>query len=208
MKNITVPDDTIINRIERVSARAADLAYSVGGNSRLTLALLIDQSVDLNVTVNLTKPHSQATVVGLVKGNGMVRLNTMQHHVAPDTTSNLLVKSVLGGGTDFSFTGIIRLEKTAQKTDAYQRNDNLIISDTAHAQSRPVLEILANDVRCTHGSATGRFNPEELWYLMSRGISRSNAEKLITYGYWQSGLNLIADAGTKRDVARMISAWV
>src|SRR4029077_18164780 len=87
--------------------------------------------------------------------------------------------------------GMIRVEEDAQRTNAYQENRNLILSDGAHADSIPGLEILANDVRCSHGATLGRVDREELFYLMTRGLSRSEAERLIVRGFFQDILDRI-----------------
>ena len=86
---------------------------------------------------------------------------------------------------------MIRVEQDAQKTNAYQENRNLLLSPDAHADSIPGLEIMANDVRCTHGATLGRVNRDELFYLMTRGLSRSEAERLIVRGFFQDILDRI-----------------
>src|SRR5207248_4578452 len=86
---------------------------------------------------------------------------------------------------------MIRVEPDAQKTNAYQENRNLLLSPDAHADSIPGLEIMANDVRCTHGATLGRINREELFYLMSRGLTRAGAERLIVRGFFQDVLDRI-----------------
>ena len=86
---------------------------------------------------------------------------------------------------------MIRVEKDAQKTNAYQENRNLMLSTQAHADSIPGLEILANDVRCTHGATLGQVDREQLFYLMARGLSRAEAERLIVRGFFQDVLDRI-----------------
>src|ERR1700733_14955339 len=86
---------------------------------------------------------------------------------------------------------MIRVEPDAQKTNAYQENRNLLLSDQAHADSIPGLEIMANDVRCTHGATVGRIDRNELFYLMTRGLSRGEAERLIVRGFFQDILDRI-----------------
>jgi Fe-S cluster assembly protein SufD len=86
---------------------------------------------------------------------------------------------------------MIRVEKDAQKTNAYQECRNLMLSPTTHAVPIPGLEILANDVRCTHGATVGRVNREDMFYLMSRGLQRPEAERLIVRGFFQSVLDRI-----------------
>jgi Fe-S cluster assembly protein SufD len=86
---------------------------------------------------------------------------------------------------------MIRVERDAQKTNAYQENRNLLLSKTAHADSIPGLEILANDVRCTHGATLGQVDREQLFYLMARGLPRHEAERLIVRGFFQDVLDRI-----------------
>jgi Fe-S cluster assembly protein SufD len=86
---------------------------------------------------------------------------------------------------------MIRVEEDAQKTNAYHENRNLLLSADAHADSIPGLEIMANDVRCTHGATIGRVNREELFYLMTRGLTRQEAERLIVRGFFQDILDRI-----------------
>ena len=86
---------------------------------------------------------------------------------------------------------MIRVEEGAQKTNAYQENRNLLLSSEASANSIPGLEILANDVRCTHGATLGRVDREQLFYLMARGLSRSEAERLIVRGFFQDVLDRV-----------------
>lgn len=108
---------------------------------------------------------------------------TFQSHHAPHTRSDLLFKHVLRDEARTIFAGLIRVDEDAQKTDAYQSNRNLLLDPTAEANSLPGLEILANDVRCTHGSTTGQLDPEELFYLRSRGLQPAVAHRLLTLGF-------------------------
>jgi Fe-S cluster assembly protein SufD len=117
--------------------------------------------------------------------------DTFQEHIAPNTTSDFAFKGALRDSARTVWRGMIRVEKDAQKTNAYQENRNLLLSKNAHADSIPGLEILANDVRCTHGATLGQVDREQLFYLMSRGLSRSEAERLIVRGFFQDVLDRI-----------------
>jgi Fe-S cluster assembly protein SufD len=110
--------------------------------------------------------------------------NTRQDHVVPHATSDLLYKGALFDEAKTVFRGIIRVHPKAQKTDAYQTNRNLLLSPDAEVVSLPNLEIEADDVRCSHGSTTGQLNEDELFYLMSRGLSREAAERLVIFGFF------------------------
>jgi len=117
--------------------------------------------------------------------------DTFQEHIAPNTTSDFAFKGALRESASSVWRGMIRVEKDAQKTNAYQENRNLLLSKDAHADSIPGLEILANDVRCTHGATLGQVDREQLFYLMSRGLSRAEAERLIVRGFFQDVLDRI-----------------
>ncbi len=110
-------------------------------------------------------------------------VETIQRHLAPDSTSNLLIKGVFYDESKFIYQGLIRLEKKAQKSHAYQKNQNIIMSDKCFVDSRPFLEILANDVFCTHGSTTGRLSEDQLYYLKTRSLDHQAAEQLIIDGF-------------------------
>jgi Fe-S cluster assembly protein SufD len=117
--------------------------------------------------------------------------DTFQEHIAPNTTSDFAFKGALRDEASTVWRGMIRVEKDAQKTNAYQENRNLLLSKSAHADSIPGLEILANDVRCTHGATLGQVDREQLFYLMARGLSRAEAERLIVRGFFQDVLDRI-----------------
>jgi Fe-S cluster assembly protein SufD len=108
---------------------------------------------------------------------------TFQIHEAPNTASDLLYKNALDEQARTVFSGLIRVAPGAHKTDAYQKVRNLLLSDQAEANSMPGLEIEADDVRCTHGATSGQIDEEELFYLLSRGIPRKDAQRLIVHGF-------------------------
>lgn len=183
--------------------------YTVKKDSSLTLVLVAIglDNVDARVSVRLLGAGAKATIIGVVIGDkkANVKITTLQRHEAPETTSNLLVKSVLYGRARCVIDGGIRVEKVAQKTDAYQRNENLLLSEDAYAESKPSLEILANDVRCTHGATVGPISQEELWYLATRGISRIHGQKLIVEGFFRSALDLVDDEAVRSGILN--SVW-
>jgi Fe-S cluster assembly protein SufD len=146
--------------------------------------------------IELIGEHAEAVILGAFVGktDEVFRIHTIQHHKAPNTTSDLLIKSVLGGNSKLNYNGLIKIDKNAQKSNAYQRNENLLLSDQVHVESKPELEILANDVRCTHGATMGMVDEEEIFYLMSRGISRNVSEGLIVEGFLQNVYDRIGGA--------------
>ena len=102
------------------------------------------------------------------------------------------------------FSGLIRVNPEAQHTNALQTNRNLLLSKEAEADSLPGLEILANDVRCTHGATTSRLNQEELFYLLSRGIKKKNAESLICLGFLEEILDKIPDENLAKKIRELV----
>ncbi len=117
---------------------------------------------------------------------------TLQIHQAPNTKSDLLYKNALRDKAKTIFSGLIVVDPDAQKTDAYQSNRNLMLSDDCEANSLPGLEIQANDVRCTHGATTSRIDPEQEFYLQARGIAKAAADELLTFGFFEDVLNRLA----------------
>jgi Fe-S cluster assembly protein SufD len=113
---------------------------------------------------------------------------TFQKHDAPDTNSNLLFKGAVGGHSRSVYTGLIRVEKDARGTNAFQTNRNLKLSDTAWAESVPNLEIETNDVKCSHASTVGPVDEEQVFYLESRGVPTEIAERLIVAGFFDEVL--------------------
>jgi Fe-S cluster assembly protein SufD len=116
---------------------------------------------------------------------------TLQHHLKPRAHSDLLFKGVLNDKARGVFSGLIKVELNAQKTDAYQKNRTLLLSDDARSDSVPQLEINANDVRCSHGSTTAPVDQQELFYLRSRGISKPVAEKMLVTAFLEDVLNRV-----------------
>jgi Fe-S cluster assembly protein SufD len=134
---------------------------------------------------------SRVTGAYFADGDQHLDYDTFQEHAAPNTESDFAFKGALRERATAVWRGMIRVEENAQKTNAYQENRNLLLSDKAHADSIPGLEIMANDVRCTHGATLGKVNREELFYLMARGLSRAEAERLIVRGFFQDVLDRI-----------------
>ncbi|GAC1364944.1 MAG: Fe-S cluster assembly protein SufD [Actinomycetota bacterium] len=118
-------------------------------------------------------------------------MRTLQDHAAPRCTSDLLYKGALKDNSHTVYSGLIRVQPGAEKTDAYQANRNLVLSDHAKADSKPELEILNNDVRCTHGSTVGQVDEDHLFYLQSRGVSREDAVQLIVTGFFEDIVNRV-----------------
>ena len=147
----------------------------------------------IRIQNDLSGPGATSRVTGAYFADGDQHLDydTFQEHIAPSTESDFAFKGALREKAHAVWRGMIRVEEDAQKTNAYQENRNLLLSESAHADSIPGLEIMANDVRCTHGATIGRVDRNELFYLMTRGLSRAEAERLIVRGFFQDILDRI-----------------
>ncbi len=147
----------------------------------------------IRIQNDLNGPGATSRVTGayFADGDQHMDYDTFQEHIAPSTESDFAFKGALRESARSVWRGMIRVEPEAQKTNAYQENRNLLLSSEAHADSIPGLEIMANDVRCTHGATLGKVNREELFYGMSRGLSRAEAERLIVRGFFQDVLDRI-----------------
>jgi Fe-S cluster assembly protein SufD len=159
---------------------------------------------------DLAGPGATSRVTGAYFADGDQHLDydTFQEHIAPSTTSDFAFKGALRDEATTVWRGMIRVEHEAQKTNAYQENRNLLLSERAHADSIPGLEILANDVRCTHGATLGQVDREQLFYLMSRGLSRSEAERLIVRGFFQDVLDRIELEPVREALAEALEARI
>src|SRR4051812_25404672 len=147
----------------------------------------------IRIQNDLAGPGATSRVTGAYFADGEQHLDydTFQEHIAPNTTSDFAFKGALRDTASTVWRGMIRVEPDAQRTNAYQENRNLLLSDKAHADAIPGLEILANDVRCTHAATLGRVDREQLFYLMARGLPRADAERLIVRGFFQDILDRI-----------------
>jgi Fe-S cluster assembly protein SufD len=166
------------SRERAIVGRDARIQWTVGGlGSRLA---------KVNQEVALAGQGATAQVNGVIFTSGRQHLAyfTRQDHMAPHTQSDLLYKAGLKDKSRVVWKGMIRVEKDAQRTDAYQKDDNLILSDAARADSIPGLEIEANDVRCTHGATAGRVDEDMIFYAQSRGVPRDTAIRLIVEGFF------------------------
>ena len=160
--------------------------------------------VDLNA--RLLGPGSNSDMLGLYFGDEDQHFdfNTSQDHVAPNAGSDLLYKGALDGASRAAFRGIIRVHKGAQRTDAYQKIRNILLSPHARADSLPNLEIEADDVKCSHGATVGQLDDEARFYLMSRGLSRTQAERLVVLGFLSEVLSRLPLGGVSEKVTRVI----
>lgn len=137
--------------------------------------------------VRLAGQGARSELYGLLLGSKSQQFDphTVQWHKAPKSSSDLLFRTALKDRAKSIYTGLIRIEKEAVGCDAFQQNNNLLLSNSARADSTPVLEILTNDVRCKHGATVGPVREEELFYLCSRGLTPEEASKLLVLGFFE-----------------------
>lgn len=157
-----------------------------------------------NLKFEINAPGVELYIYGLYTGTGHDRfqLTTLQMHNAPSSLSNLYVKGIFEDSSQFLYQGLIRIEKNGSGSHAYQKNQNLILSDKVFVSSKPDLEILARDVFCTHGSTTGRLNRKQLFYLASRGLDEKEGQKLLVAGFIQHLLTQLSALGFAKEAVR------
>jgi Fe-S cluster assembly protein SufD len=146
---------------------------------------------------------SSAKVTGAYAGSGSQHLDydTTQEHAGEDTNSDLAFRGVLGDRATAVWRGMIRVDPGAQRTDAFQESRNLLLSDKAHADAIPGLEIEADDVRCTHAAAVAQVDAEQLFYLRSRGVSEAEAKRLVVEGFLQELVERTAEGPIRVSLA-------
>ena len=159
-----------------------------------------------DVQCRLRAPGSHVDMLGLYIADGTQHFDnqTLQDHIAPHASSNLLFKGALNDSGRSVFRGLIRVHPKAQRTDAYQTNRNLVLSDSARADSLPNLEIQADDVRCSHAATVGQLDEEEVFYLLSRGIPKADAVRLVVFGFFGEVLEQLPLEGVRRELLRVV----
>jgi Fe-S cluster assembly protein SufD len=159
---------------------------------------------------DLNGQGATSRVTGAYFADGVQHLDydTFQEHIAPNCESDFAFKGALRDNATAVWRGMIRVEPDAQKTNAYQECRNLMLSPTAHAVPIPGLEIMANDVRCTHGATVSRVDREQLFYLMSRGLPRAEAERLVVRGFFQDVLDRIELEPVREAVTAALEARI
>ena len=183
----------VATQVSRVGASADFLAAG---------AALGGEYARLRTDCRLVGRGASGTLLAAYLGRGdqMLDFRTFQDHAAPDTTSELLFKGALADASRSVYTGLIRVRPDARGTEAFQTNRNLKLSEDAWAESVPNLEIENNDVRCSHASAVGPVDPEQRFYLESRGVPTAEAERLIVAGFFDDVLSRFPDAAVAGQV--------
>jgi len=216
--------------VEVIAANAANVQYVVmqnwGRNVRHVASQRTIAGRDANLdtlVVNLGASVARVDLAASLEGPGarsdMLGLyfaqrdqhfdhNTRQDHKVPHASSDLLYKGALYDESRAVFRGIIKVFPKAQRTDAYQTNRNLLLSDRAEATSLPNLEIEADDVRCSHAATVGHLDQEELFYIMSRGVPRALAERLVVFGFLGEVFERLPMPGVVEELRAAIGARI
>ncbi len=185
-----------------VLGQDANLQWTVGAlGSRLA-------KVNQHVILRGLRANCQVNGVMFTQGTQHLSYHTLQHHEQPEGQSDFLYKSALQDNSRTVWRGMIKVDPEAQLTDGYQRNDNLLLSRTARADSIPGLEIEADDVRCTHGSTSGRVDEELIFYAMCRGFTRKEAIRAIVTGFFQQVFDRITIESVREALGSTIAERV
>lgn len=175
-----------------------------------TIAAIGSRLAKVNQHVELRGSGASCQVNGVMftEGKQHISYSTLQHHVAPHCHSDFLYKGALQDKSRTVWRGMIKVDPAAQQTDGYQRNDNLLLSSTVRADSIPGLEIEADDVRCTHGSTSGRVDEELIFYAQCRGFTRREAIRAIVTGFFQQVFDRITIDSVREALALAIGRRV
>ena len=180
-------------------------SIEVPGGQKTDMVLLVmpGTSCDIRLDVTLAGEGAEANVYGayVCGSDEKVRIAVDMHHDVPHCSSRQLFKGIAGGVSKVDFYGKIIVARDAQRTEAYQENHNILLSDGAKIDTKPQLEIYADDVKCSHGATIGRLNEEEQFYMRSRGISLEDAKVLQMISFIAPVLENIPDESQRNAIA-------
>ena len=161
------------------------IRFYVERDAKLVVEVLIASTTNVHIECILAGVGADASIAGayMLDAAQKVQVTTVQHHRAAHTQSSLIMKGLLRGSAYAQYHGTVRIEKDAQGSCASQENKNILLSNNARAVSVPNLEVLTHDVRCSHGSAIGRFDEEQLFYAASRGVDEKSAQRLLSNAF-------------------------
>ena len=185
---------------------AYDIALAAGSSLELVFLTLGDGKTVNRIRVSLDGERAACALAGLCLAGGrqQTSFDIVLTHRVPGCRSDQLFKSILGGESVFRFDGLIKVVPDAQKTEAYQANHNLLVSDAAKAFTRPQLEIYADDVKCSHGATVGRLNPDELFYMRTRGITLAEAQLLQQMAFSGEVLEKISSVEARERMRELV----
>lgn len=199
---------TVVQHWGDATRAVSHLGARIGRDASLHLAEagLGSRLARLDLRIDLEGRGSSANIVGVYFGerDQVLDYRYLMHHAGLNTRSDMFLKGAVEDDALSVFTGLIRIDEGAQRTDAFQTNRNLLLSDGASAQSVPTLEILADDIRCGHGSTVGPLDAGQRYYLMSRGLDGPRADRLQVRGFFQEALNRFPEP----DVVAPLRRWI
>ncbi len=179
------------------------MEVQAGQRSDLVLLVMPGVSCDIRMNVRLAGEGAEANIYGayVCGGDEKVNISLDMHHDVPHCNSRQLFKGIAGGRSKVDFYGKIIVAQDAQRTEAYQENHNILLSDEAKVDTKPQLEIYADDVKCSHGATIGRLNEEEQFYMRSRGITLEDAKVLQMISFISPVLENIEDETQRESIA-------
>ena len=179
-----------------------------GEKAEMILLVLPGVSCDIKLDVRLAGEGSEANIYGayVCGGQERVKIAVDMHHDLPHCNSRQLFKGIAGGTSKVDFYGKIIVAKDAQRTEAYQENHNILLTDGAKVDTKPQLEIYADDVKCSHGATIGRLNEEEQFYMRSRGITLEDAKVLQMISFIAPVLEQLPEADRETVASQMEDA--
>ena len=191
---IIVSDGQLTRKMEVMSGQREDMV----------LLVLPGVSCDVKLDVRLAGEAAEANIYGayVCGGDEKVKISVDMHHDLPHCNSRQLFKGIASGASKVDFYGKIIVAQDAQRTEAYQENHNILLSDGAKVDTKPQLEIYADDVKCSHGATIGRLNEEEQFYMRSRGISLEDAKVLQMISFIAPVLENIEDEAEREAIAQ------
>ena len=181
------------------------------GESRdMVLLVYPGVSTDISLNVELQGARTQANIYGVYVcgADERVKIAVDMHHKVPYCNSRQLFKGIAGGKSRVDFYGKIIVAQDAQRTEAYQENHNILLSDDARVDTKPQLEIYADDVKCSHGATIGRLNEEEQFYMRSRGITLEDARVLQMISFLAPVLESIPDEAKREEISLQLESAI
>ncbi len=180
-----------------------EISLTAGQRSDIVLVIFPGVSCDIKLDVHLVGEGAEANIYGayVCGGEEKVKIAVDMYHEVPHCNSRQLFKGIAGGSSKVDFYGKIIVAKDAQRTEAYQENHNILLTEGAKVDTKPQLEIYADDVKCSHGATIGRLNEEEQFYMRSRGISLEDAKVLQMISFIAPVLENIHDAKEREDIS-------
>ena len=185
-----------------------EIKVEAGQKTGMVLIVLTGTSCDIRLDVTLAGEGAEADIYGayVCGADERVKIAVDMHHEVPHCNSRQLFKGIAGGTSRVDFYGKIIVAQDAQRTEAYQENHNILLSDDAKVDTKPQLEIYADDVKCSHGATIGRLNEEEQFYMRSRGITLEDARVLQMISFLAPVLDAVPESDRESIAMQLESA--